>query len=119
MNARDALDGFLVIMWACVGLVLRDSDNPPENRDLDRLEIIEYLAAHGADVDAQANDGETALHIAAKYHPIFIKLLLRSGADPTVETDGGMLPIDWSRDNGLDEAASLLEAAISERQQPS
>jgi ankyrin repeat protein len=111
VNARDTLFGSSVIMSACIGLVVVYEDDPALNRYGDRMTIIEELVAHGAGVNAQDHDGETALHVASKYHASFVALLLRLGADPAIKDKSGKLPIDWSRELGLDDAAKLLENA--------
>jgi len=111
VNARDTLFGNPIVMWACIGLVYVNLDDPASNRYEDRMAIIEQLVAHGADINAQCNDGETALHVASKYQAPFVALLLRLGADPAIKDRDGKLPIDWSRENGLDEATLLLDKA--------
>ena len=43
-------------------------------------------SAYALDLDAQGNDGSTALHQAAYYgHPQIVSLLLDAGADPTIQ----------------------------------
>jgi ankyrin repeat protein len=110
VNARDThpFFGLSVLHWACTGLVA-DYGEPALNRYKDRIAIIEHLVAHGAKVNAQDNNGETPLHIAAKYNAQFVALLLRLGAKPSVKDKKGKLPIDWSKELGQDESIALLE----------
>jgi ankyrin repeat protein len=110
VKARDTLFGNSVIGWACTGLSA-DHGDPALNRYEDRMAIIGYLVKHGAGINAQNNDGETALHIAAKYDARFVAILLRLGADPSIKDKSGRLPIDWSRQQGLDEAVTILRGA--------
>jgi ankyrin repeat protein len=111
--ARDTLFGNSVVMWACLGLTV-DYGDPALNRYEGRLAIIEYLVSKGADVNARDNNGETALHIAARYHPRFVELLLRLSADATVRDKQGRLPIDLSRELGQDDITAIFEKAAKQ-----
>jgi len=53
------------------------------------------LLGAGADVNAQANDGRTALYLAASQHysTAVFELLLEKGADPNLATTGGRTPL--------------------------
>ena len=72
VDARDAIFGNPVVIWACTGLTA-DHGDPSRNRYEDRMAIVEQLAARGADLDARNGDGETALH-AAKYYANSLRL---------------------------------------------
>jgi ankyrin repeat protein len=53
----------------------------------------------GADVNKQCEHGRTALHMAAAWgHADVARLLIESGADPTITDDEGMTPVDVARD---------------------
>lgn len=110
VNARENLLGNPAVAMACVGLNV-DYGDPALNRHEERMRVVEYLAAHGADVNLSNHDGETALHHAAKYNARFVALLLRLGADPTIRNIAGKLPIDLGRELDQDEAVTLLERA--------
>ncbi|GBF91034.1 hypothetical protein Rsub_03889 [Raphidocelis subcapitata] len=67
-------------------------------------------AALGALVNARDEDGETALHCAARGgHAAAVSLLLGLGADPRAAAHGGALPVDEADDA---EVISLLRAAM-------
>jgi len=87
------------------------------------------LARGGAalELDAQRNDGRTALHCAAAWYasPEAVQMLLAAGADPTIRNYQDETPLDkaeeeWEEEWG-EEAAScvvLLEAALAEPERP-
>jgi ankyrin repeat protein len=57
------------------------------------LEAIQLLLDHGADVNAQSEDGWTALHTAASYGEVqAVEVLLKRGADPHTRTKSGKTP---------------------------
>ncbi len=55
------------------------------------------LLAHGAQLDAKATDGSTALHHALQWGQTeCITLLLERGIDPNVRDNRGRTPIFWA-----------------------
>jgi hypothetical protein len=61
-------------------------------KEMDR--IIEFLASHGADLDAQDTDGETPVSLAATLGSVrCLKTLLRLGADPRILNHTGLAPL--------------------------
>jgi ankyrin repeat protein len=74
-------------------------------------EIADMLISHGADVNAQADDGFTALINADT--PELTHLLLQHGANPFAKTKQGQTALDWARQMGHKERAALLEAAMA------
>lgn len=67
------------------------------------------LIDHGAHVDKQDSQGQTALHHAAPAgHTETIKVLLSNGADPMSKDHKGRTPIDLAIKAGHDEVASVL-----------
>lgn len=88
LNARPAL---LAYVWR---------DNP---------ERVDKLLAHGADVNAQDADGDTALHGAAQTgNTAILKRLLDYGADANVKNKQGGTPLMWAAVYGHQGAAQLL-----------
>ncbi len=73
------------------------------------LELLDELIAAGADINAPANNRDTALHLAAYrgYTPLVQHLLVR-GADPTLRNASGETPLDVAVREGNREAARIL-----------
>jgi ankyrin repeat protein len=71
--------------------------------------VAELLVAHGADVNAAAGNGSTALHFAtASNHIAMVQWLLAHGADPTRKTKGGQTPWALAAKMGRRDIADLL-----------
>jgi ankyrin repeat protein len=88
LNARPVL---LAYVWR---------DNPGR---------VEKLLAHGADVNAQDGDGDTALHGAAQTGNVEImKRLLEKGANLNVKNKEGGTPLMWAAVYGHQDAVQLL-----------
>lgn len=61
-----------------------------------QMEMVRYLISAGADVNARAIYGCTALHIAHDKGDVEIgRLLLQQGADPTLECHGHHVPKEF------------------------
>ena len=77
---------------------------------------VRALLEAGADPNARDEDGDTALHDAARYGKAGEKLeaLLEGGADPTLRNNAGKLPWDYARAN-----EALRESSVLERLRPS
>ena len=75
------------------------------------LQIAEMLVAHGANVNARANDGFTPLHNAGTVE--LIRFLLQHGADPFAKDDEGKTALDWANQMNHKERAALLESAMA------
>ena len=73
------------------------------------------LLQHGADVDAQAQDGQTALHcaIVCEYGAV-VDLLLEAGASTTKEDEDGETALTLARDMlGEDNPISKRVATVA------
>ena len=75
----------------------------------DNKERVEKLLAHGADINMQDGDGDTALHGAAETGNVEImRMLLDKGANPNAKNKQGGTPLMWAAVFGNDDAAKLL-----------
>jgi uncharacterized protein len=75
----------------------------------DNKERVEKLLAHGADVSAVDNDGDTALHGAGQTGNVeIIRMLLDKGANPNVKNKVGGTPLMWAAVYGHTDAARTL-----------
>ena len=82
----------------------------------DHPESLAALIELGAQVDAPDNAGMTALHWSAwrgAAEPA--RLLLGSGADPTLKDQKGKIPLDYARESGNSELVTLLEMAMANK----
>jgi uncharacterized protein len=75
----------------------------------DNKERVEILLARGADVTAQDDDGDTALHGAAQTGNVeIIRMLLDKGAKVNTKNEQGGTPLMWAAVYGNVDAARLL-----------
>lgn len=76
-----------------------------------KLEVVRYLLAKGAPVDAPMANGATALlcALAANQHPCIMELMA-AGADVTLINKNGFFAMYYAGKNGDDEVASALIA---------
>jgi uncharacterized protein len=77
------------------------------------LDIIELLLEHHAYIDAESPNGTTPLMMAAMYGtPAAVKLLLESGADPTLRNQLGLTALDFANRGERKDAAQMIAAAL-------
>ena len=67
----------------------------------DNAPAMRALIEAGAEVDARDEDGDTALHLAARYaeSDASLKALLDGGADATLRNNAGYRPWDYAKDS--------------------
>ena len=79
-------------------------------------EVIEYLLAQHAYIDAESPNQSTPLMMAAMYGGFdAVRLLLDAGADPTNRNSLGLTAVDFAMRVQNDRAADLIAAAIRAR----
>ncbi len=72
---------------------------------------IENALAKGANINATANNGSTALRLATVANEIeAVRLLLESGADPNIQNISGYTPLSRAAGQGFQEILALLLA---------
>ena len=115
-----ALHGLLA---ECQGLIERGADvNKPGWAPLHyaatngHLSVMQLLIDENAYLDAESPNGSTPLMMAAHYGtPSAVKLLLESGADPTLKNSLGLSAIDFAHQANRVESAAIIGAFIRGR----
>lgn len=73
-------------------------------------ETIRFLLSMGADINAAADNGTTALMMAVRgHHPKTVRLLLEKGANPDIQNDAGDTALDWALKRNHQALAKLLK----------
>jgi len=81
-----------------------------ENQKNDQLNVISSLIKLGADVNAQDEIGNTALHFAAiKGNELLVKLLLDNKADANIENDYNCKPLYYAEKRNYTGIVNLLQ----------
>jgi len=81
------------------------------------LEIIELLLEEHAYIDAESPNKSTPLMVAAQYGSSqAVKLLLESGADPTLRNELGLSAVEFAQRGNRPDAAAMISASIRGRQ---
>lgn len=115
-----ALHGLLA---ECQGLIEKGADvNKPGWAPLHyaatngHLAVMQLLIEENAYLDAESPNGSTPLMMAAHYGtPSAVKLLLESGADPTLKNSLGLSAIDFAHQANRLESAAIISAFIRGR----
>eukprot|EP00051_Salpingoeca_urceolata_P028531 m.487333 g.487333 ORF g.487333 m.487333 type:complete len:658 (-) comp24948_c0_seq1:171-2144(-) len=77
-----------------------------------QFKAAEFLIQAGADVNTQANDGCTPLHLSVLEEATdIVDLLLASGADCSAQNIDGETPVDWAEDT--DALGPVLHKALA------
>ncbi|XP_057687046.1 KN motif and ankyrin repeat domain-containing protein 1a [Corythoichthys intestinalis] len=86
-----------------------------------RMDMVQALLAHGADVNVQDDEGSTALMCASEHgHAHIVKLLLaQPGADATLSDSDGSNALSIALDAGHKDIAVLLYAHVNFAKAPS
>ena len=80
------------------------------------LEIIEILLEEHAYIDADSPNKSTPLMVAAQYGSSqAVKLLLESGADPTLRNEIGLSAVEFAQRGNRPDAAEMISASIRNR----
>ena len=115
-----ALHGLLA---ECQGLIEQGADvNKPGWAPLHyaatngHLSVMQLLIEENAYLDAESPNGSTPLMMAAHYGtPSAVKLLLESGADPTLKNSLGLSAMDFAHQANRLESAAIIGAFIRGR----
>lgn len=76
---------------------------------LGQVEKVRQALERGHDINAQSENGYTALHAAAENgHLDVLRLLLQCGANTNAQVSSGETPLDLALMAGQQEAAELL-----------
>jgi uncharacterized protein len=79
-----------------------------------RRPILLILLEHSAYIDAESPNGSTPLMMAAMYGDVeCVKLLLESGADPTLQNQQGLSASDFARRVSQMESLAVIDTAVS------
>ena len=77
-----------------------------------RDDVVEFLVANGADLNALAPNQATALMIASRNgHLGTVKLLLKANANPNIRTPDGASALKWAADGKHDQIVEMLTKA--------
>jgi len=75
-------------------------------------DIVGFLLAHGASIDAQSPNGTTALMMAIhEHHPDTARLLITRGADIRMRNQDGATALAWATRGKEDDLAKELRRA--------
>ena len=70
--------------------------------DRGNADMVQVLLEHGADVNAQDEDGQTALHYACSIgYESVIQILIKASADVAISDNEGLKPIDVLKNDDI------------------
>ena len=133
VETRNAVDESPLMMAALKGhlpqvrrLIARDADvNKPGWTPLHyaatggHVEVMRELLNAHAYIDAESPNKTTPLMMAARYGSVAaVRLLLESGADPTLRNDQGLTAVDFAFRASRQDVASQISAAAREWAKP-
>jgi len=96
VNIKELSRGQTALMLANMGMAERKADADHQ------IDMVAELLDHGAEVNAQDNQGETALHTAALNAWIpGIEILIKHGAKPDIKNKAGFTAIDYVRSSHI------------------
>ena len=78
-------------------------------------EICALLIEQGADVNAQNNQSEMPLHLAAKVNTATCALLIRQGADVDTRDNFGLTPLHWAATGDYTKTGATICALLIEQ----
>ena len=92
-------------------VIMHSKKRWPFNRCTDRYtKIVKFLLYMGADANLQNYDGDTPLHLAARYEMEYIvKLLLHYNADVGITNEKGETAVNAARNNRYPHVKDLLK----------
>ena len=133
VETRNAVDESPLMMAALKGhlqqvrrLIARDADvNKPGWTPLHyaatggHVEVMRELLNAHAYIDAESPNKTTPLMMAARYGSVAaVRLLLESGADPTLRNDQGLTAVDFAFRASRQDVAAQIAAAAREWAKP-
>jgi ankyrin repeat protein len=102
-------------LWFAAGLGWRNGSpaapSYDQGSDEEAVEAIRFLMAHGFDIRAANDAGDTSLHVAisGRGSEVIIKFLIDQGADSEAKNKRGQTPLTLATTKGNDAITSLLQ----------
>ncbi len=111
LTAVDA-EGNTALFHAAYGAL---GGRPEAEEQYDPTATAQYLLAHGVDISAANNSGQTALHVAVAYQAIdLVRVFLERGADPSARDAEGATPLHQLSMYGTDWGLEPIFGALIE-----